>query len=240
MRQTAAGGASAARTAAHRCSASTTSRSRRSRSFCSASRGGELPQSGGGPRLDCDRADGSRAASSSWSRTSPCRCDRRVWQEVAHAHPRRVRGRRRLPTGSRPRYEPYEGSRASRSTVSPRSRPQGGRSVTPASMAQALWRTAPLVRRLSRGRHVRRRPRVQSARPLAPAALPLEAQGHPLRLRSPRPRSRALPVAVRPRSRPPLPRDAARRAAGVRTRRRRDRDERVVSADRDHTRRKGG
>ena len=77
---------------------------------------------------------------------------------------------------------------------------------------QALWRLRKLVRRLSRER---RFDVVHACNPpdlLLLAARSPAPPGHALHLRPPRPGARALPLALRARRGPLLPRDAARRA----------------------------
>ena len=135
------------------------------------------------------------------------------------------------PQGQKQDREPYaRDRRRRRSTATRCAPPPAARPATCASTARRCgtsWRLG-----AARLGAVRRRPRLQPARPAVPARPAAEAARRAARLRPARPGARAVPVALRPGRGPAATAVACcARAADLPARRRRDRDERVATGE---------
>ena len=121
---------------------------------------------------------------------------------------RRLRGHGHLPAGQPSRTRAVRArSTGSRSTATRCAPPPAARSATCASTASALWHTLPAGARAAAARF----DVVHACNPpdlLFLVALPLKRRGRAVRLRPARPGARAVPVPLRPRRGPALPRRA--------------------------------
>ena len=154
------------------------------------------------------------------SENAPVPADRRVWNEArsltAAGWEVTIVCAQGVDRDSTP-HEVLEGIEIHRFPLAPAS---GGPVGYLREYAQAMWRIRKLVRKLARTQHF---DVVHACNPpdfLLLAARSLRRTRHAVRVRPPRPRARALPLALRRRHRPALPRRRGARAGRVPARRR--------------------